>query len=103
VTTEALVRDALAGVTDPEYALSIVDLGLVYGVAVTDGVARVSITFTSIGCPGMDLILGDVDAAVRAVPGIRDVRCDVVWSPPWTAGRLSDRGRRVLAMYGVAT
>lgn len=101
MTTEARVREALAGVTDPEYALSIVDLGLVYGVEVLGDSARIAITFTSIGCPAIDLILGDAEAAVRAVPGIQDVRFDLVWSPPWTAARLSPRGRRVLAMYGV--
>ncbi len=102
MTTDARVWDALGGVTDPEYALSIVDLGLVYGVRVIEDTVRVTITFTSIGCPAMDMILGDADAAIRALPGARDVRFDVVWSPPWTAARLSARGRRVLAMYGVA-
>jgi metal-sulfur cluster biosynthetic enzyme len=101
VTTEARVWEALAGVSDPEYALSIVDLGLVYAVSVADGRARIAMTFTSIGCPAIDLMLGDADAAVRVVPGIREVRFDVVWSPPWTAERVSPRGRRVLAIYGV--
>jgi metal-sulfur cluster biosynthetic enzyme len=102
VPTDARIWEALGRVTDPEYALSIVDLGLVYDVRVADGAVRVAVTFTSIGCPAIDLILADAEAAIRAVPGVRDVRLDVVWAPPWTRERVSARGRRVLAMYGVA-
>ena len=99
---EARIWEALGRVTDPEYALSLVDLGLVYGVQVADGRVRVTVTFTSIGCPAIDMILEDAGAAIRAVPGVQDVRLDVVWTPPWTKDRISARGRRVLAMYGVA-
>jgi len=79
-----------------------VDLGMVYDVHAAAGAVTVVLTFTSIGCPAIDMILADADAAIRAVPGVRTVRLDVVWSPPWTKERISDRGRRVLAMYGVA-
>jgi metal-sulfur cluster biosynthetic enzyme len=103
VPTDARIWEALGQVTDPEYALSIVDLGLVYDVRVAEGAVGVTVTFTSIGCPAIDLILADAEAAIRAVPGVRDVRLDVVWTPPWTRERVSARGRRVLAMYGVAT
>jgi metal-sulfur cluster biosynthetic enzyme len=102
VPTEAGVREALGRVIDPEYALSILDLGLVYGVRVRDADVEVDVTFTSIGCPAIEMILEDAAAAVRAVPGVRDVRLDVVWDPAWTRERISPRGRRVLAMYGVA-
>jgi metal-sulfur cluster biosynthetic enzyme len=102
VPTDARIWEALAQVTDPEYALSIVDLGLVYDVRVAEGAVGVTVTFTSIGCPAIDMILADAEAAIRAVPGVRDVRLDVVWAPPWTRERVSARGRRVLAMYGVA-
>ena len=102
MATDARIWEALGRVTDPEYALSIVDLGLVYDVRVADGAVRVAVTFTSIGCPAIDMILEDAEAAIRAVPGVRDVRLDVVWTPPWTRERVSARGRRVLAMYGVA-
>ena len=99
--TDALVWDALQGVTDPEYPLSIVDLGMVYGVAVADGEVHVDMTFTSIGCPAIDMLLHDVREAVSAVPGVAGVSIDVVWDPPWTKDRISERGRRVLAVYGV--
>jgi phenylacetate-CoA oxygenase PaaJ subunit len=101
VPTEAGAWAALRRVTDPEYPLSIVDLGMVYDVRVEGGVVAVDITFTSIGCPAMDMIGDDIRDALREVPGVREVRIEVVWSPPWTKDRISDRGRKVLAMYGV--
>jgi phenylacetate-CoA oxygenase PaaJ subunit len=99
--TEALVWEALGGVTDPEYPLSIVDLGMVYGVRVQDGDVHVDLTFTSIGCPAIDMMVHDIREAVGALPAVVTVDVEVVWDPPWTKDRISDRGRRVLAMYGV--
>lgn len=101
MSTEARVWDALTRVIDPEYPLSIVDMGMVYAVHVSNGVARVTMTFTSIGCPAIEMILGDVQRALRDVPGVSEATLEVVWSPPWTKDRISDRGRKVLALYGV--
>jgi metal-sulfur cluster biosynthetic enzyme len=99
--TEAEVWSALSRVTDPEYPLSIVDLGMVYGVRLTGGTAHVTMTFTSLGCPAIEMLVSDAREAVGAVPGVAQVELDVVWSPPWTKDRISARGRQVLAMYGV--
>jgi phenylacetate-CoA oxygenase PaaJ subunit len=97
------VREALAGVTDPELPVSIVDLGMVYGIEVDDaGRVAIELTFTSIGCPAMDMLLEDVDLALRALPGVSDVAVDVVWSPPWTKARLTPRGRYALMAYGLS-
>lgn len=93
---------ALAAVTDPEYALSIVDLGLIYDVRMVEGGWRIVMTFTSIGCPAMEMILEDVREAVREVMEVGEVVIDVVWNPPWTRDRISPAGKKVLAMYGVA-
>lgn len=90
-------------VTDPEYALSIVDLGLIYDVRMADGRWRITMTFTSIGCPAMDMIIDDVRKTVEEVVEVGEVVVDVVWSPPWTRHRISPRGKQVLAMYGVAS
>ena len=99
--TEAEVWQALRQVTDPEYPLSIVDLGMVYGVRVDGGAVAVDMTFTSIGCPAIDMLVHDVREAVTAVPAVTAVTVGVVWDPPWSKDCISDRGRRVLAMYGV--
>lgn len=99
---EAAVREALRRVTDPEYAISIVDLGLIYDVQLADGGCRIAMTFTSIGCPAMEMIIEDVRKAALEVVKVGEVRVDVVWNPPWTRDRISPRGKQVLAMYGVA-
>ena len=103
--TEALeqrVWEALSRITDPEMPASLVDMGMVYRVAVTRGTAEIDLTFTSIGCPAMDMILDDVRAEVGAIPGIDRVELEVVWSPPWTKERLTTRGRILLRASGLA-
>jgi phenylacetate-CoA oxygenase PaaJ subunit len=101
-TREAEVWEALGRITDPEMPVSLVDMGMVYRVAVENGVAEIDLTFTSIGCPAMDMILDDVREAVGSLPGIESVRLDVVWSPPWTKERLTQKGRTLLHAFGLA-
>jgi phenylacetate-CoA oxygenase PaaJ subunit len=100
--TEEAVLQALEAVTDPELPVSIVDLGMVYGVGVEEGRVAIDLTFTSMGCPAMDMLLEDVDRALRALPGVTAVTIDVVWSPPWTKARLTPRGRHALMAYGLS-
>lgn len=100
--TEAAIWRALATITDPEMPVSLVDMGMVYGVVVLEGVVRIDLTFTSIGCPAMDMILADVREAVGAIPGVTRVDVEVVWSPPWTKERLTPRGRTLLLAHGLA-
>lgn len=99
--TETRVWQALERVTDPEYPLSIVDLGLVCGVRTEGDTVRIALTFTSIGCPAIEMMVDDVRQAVAVLPGVARVDVDVVWNPPWTRDRISPRGRKVLALYGV--
>lgn len=99
--TEALVREALLRVSDPEYPMSIVDLGLIYDVRLVDRVAHVEMTFTSIGCPAMEMIVEDIHAEVGPIPGIDRVEVEVVWGPPWTKDNITPRGRRALVACGV--
>ena len=99
--TERDLWVALERVGDPEYPMSIVDLGLVYGVRVDGAEAHVELTFTSIGCPAIDMIVDDVREAAHTVSGLDAVHVEVVWSPPWTRDRITGRGRRVLAAHGV--
>lgn len=101
-TLEQRVWEALSRITDPEMPASLVDMGMVYRVAVTRGTAEIDLTFTSIGCPAMDMILDDVRAAVGAIQGIDKVALEVVWSPPWTKERLTTRGRILLRASGLA-
>jgi metal-sulfur cluster biosynthetic enzyme len=88
------IERALHQVVDPEVALTIVDVGLVYGVSVTDDRLHVRLTMTSAACPVTGLIVEDVEAALDRVapPGVH-VAVEVVWEPAWTPDRMSARGR----------
>lgn len=94
---------ALHEVADPEFPISIVDLGLVYGVGVGDGTVTVRLTFTATACPCMDFIKWDVRERLLEEEGFEEVRIEEVWDPPWTTGRITERGREVLERAGVAT
>ena len=96
----AEVRNALADVQDPEYPVSLVDLGLVRDVKVSRGKATVAIAYCSLGCPCIDLIEQDVRERLLQLEGIDDV--DVVESyEPWTRGWISANGLERLRRAGV--
>ena len=84
------VRQALKTVQDPEAGMSIVDLGLVYGIRTEPGKVQVEMTMTSPACPVAPYIVDESTAAIRAVaPAGTDVQVDLVWEPPWTPDRMS--------------
>lgn len=88
---------ALASVVDPEVALNIVDVGLVYGVTLDAERAHVRLTMTSPACPVADVVISDVEAALDAVvPPELTIAVELVWEPPWTPERLSANARRFL-------
>ena len=88
------IEHALRRVVAPEVAMTIVDVGLVYGVTIDDARAHVSITMTSAACPVTDLILEEVEAELaRVVAPQRQVEVELVWEPPWTTDRMSERAK----------
>jgi metal-sulfur cluster biosynthetic enzyme len=70
-------------VNDPEISMSIVDLGLVYGVEYDNGDVLVTMTLTSPGCPLGPVIRGEAYAKLKELPGVKDVDVQIVWNPPW--------------------
>lgn len=94
--------DALRAVPDPEMAISIVDMGLVVAAERVGATAHVTLTYTAMGCPAMQMIEEDVRAALLALPGIGAVEIETVWLPVWTKSRLSAEGRDALMLQGVA-
>ena len=88
------VKMALRKVKDPDLSLNIVDLGLIYDIAVDEaGAVRVDVSLTSPGCPSGPQIMGDAERAIRAVPGVSDVAINLVWAPMWTPERIEPRVR----------
>lgn len=105
--TTASVRDtslleALRDIEDPELPISIVDLGLVVDLREDAGHVDVQLTFTSMGCPGMEMILDDVRERLLREPDVRDVAIEVVWHPIWTKDRVSEDGKMALRAAGIS-
>ena len=96
MVTEEQVFEALREVYDPELGVNVVDLGLVYGVAVTDNVVDVSMTMTTPGCPMHEAITEGAHMAVAQLPGVREVCIQVVWFPQWEPSMMSDAARHEL-------
>ncbi|MGH7541937.1 MAG: metal-sulfur cluster assembly factor [Gemmatimonadota bacterium] len=98
-------RRALYEVADPEFPISLVDLGLVYDVAAdeTEGRVTVTLSFTATACPCMEFIRWDVRERLLEETGVRHVEIETTWDPPWTSGRISERGREILRRAGVST
>jgi metal-sulfur cluster biosynthetic enzyme len=94
--TEETVRDALNLVEDPELMMGIVDLGLVYEVAIDRGKVRVVYTLTSMGCPVGPWIAEQVDMTLRGIDGVEDVETELVFSPPWSPELMSDDAKFAL-------
>lgn len=91
------VVQALTRVVDPEVALSIVDVGLVYGVHIDETKAHVTMTMTSAACPVADLIIEEAENELdRVLPPEMGIDVELVWEPPWTAERMSERARRFM-------
>ena len=83
VLNEVLVREALKDVFDPELRMSIMELGLIYDVAISDGTVNVVYTLTSPGCPLGPVIDGQIQDVLMDLPGVKDVISQLTFSPPW--------------------
>jgi metal-sulfur cluster biosynthetic enzyme len=93
----ATIDAALRRVVDPEMGLDIVGLGLVYGVEASAPQVKVALTMTSAACPVAELIIDDIVAEVAdALGNGADVRCELVWEPPWTPERMSPAARSAM-------
>lgn len=97
----ARLWQALHQVEDPEFPMSIVDMGLVVDIQKTGRTVHVKLTFTSMGCPCMDMIIEDTRTCLLQEPDVAEVEIEVVWSPVWSKQRISERGQEIMLMQGV--
>jgi len=96
MVTEDAVKLALRRVKDPEINLNIIDLGLVYTIAIDGSKVTVDMTLTSPGCPsGAELISG-AEQELRSVPGVEEGVVNLVWTPTWSPDRIEPRIRTYL-------
>jgi FeS assembly SUF system protein len=85
---------ALKTCFDPEIPVNIFELGLIYGIDISpDNVVKIRMTLTSPACPVAGTLPGDVQAKVKAVPGVSAAQVEVVWEPVWTPERMSEAAR----------
>jgi metal-sulfur cluster biosynthetic enzyme len=96
MATREEVLEILRQVEDPELGMDIVDLGLVYEVAVEDSTAKIIYSLTSMGCPAGPLIAQDIDSTARQVEGIDEVELELTFDPPWTPEKMSDDAKFIL-------
>jgi FeS assembly SUF system protein len=93
------VIEALRTVYDPEIPVNIVELGLIYDLLVTkEGVVYVEMTLTTPACPVAGAMPGQVKDAVASVPGVKDARVKLVWTPPWSKERMSEEAMLELGL-----
>ncbi len=93
------VVESLREIYDPEIPVNIYDLGLIYGVDITeDGHAVVTMTLTTPHCPVAESMPGEVELRVGSVPGVGSAEVNLVWDPPWDPAKMSDEAKLELGM-----
>ena len=101
VSTEA-IRNSLKQCMDPEVPLNIVDMGLIYGIDVSpSNDVNIKMTMTTQGCPLHDTLVQDVTRYTKKVPGVNNVKVDIVWDPPWTMDKMTDEAKQILKGTGI--
>ena len=86
---------------DPEVPLSIVDMGLIYGIDVTENNdVNIKMTMTTKGCPLHETMVDDVKRYAKKVSGVNNVDVEIVWDPPWTMDKMSDEAKAKMKTMG---
>src|SRR5438445_11962425 len=96
VLTVGRVMDVILNCYDTEIPVNIVDLGLVYGVAIDKDTVKVRMTLTAMGCPASAYLSHQVKELVEKIPGVKHANVDIVWDPPWTPDKMSSAARERL-------
>jgi len=98
VLSEQRVWDQLRLCFDPEIPVNIVDLGLVYDVAVREGTVDVKMTLTAPGCHLGGQITSDIQSKLLALEPVEEANVELVWDPPWHQSMISSAGRKALGL-----
>ena len=95
------IRASLKQCMDPEIPISIVDLGLIYGIDISEkNDVNIKMTMTTKGCPLHDTMVDDVKRYTRKVDGVNNVNVDIVWDPPWSMDKISDEAKSLMKNMG---
>ncbi|MFD1360838.1 metal-sulfur cluster assembly factor [Lentibacillus salinarum] len=93
--------DALKEVMDPEFPISVVDMGLIYEINQDNTTLHVKMTYTSTGCACMHWIESDIRDRLLEEDNVENVEINVVWEPAWTVDNLTEEGKKQLRRWGV--
>ena len=96
--TESEVYEVLRECYDPEIPVNLVDLGLIYGVAIENKIVNVTMTLTAPGCQMGMMITQEIQDKLLGIPGCRDANVELVWEPPWTPQKMSEEARKRLGI-----
>ena len=95
------IRTSLKQCMDPEVPLSIVDMGLIYGINVNDNNdVDIKMTMPTQGCPLHETMVDDVKRYTKKVSGVNNVNVEIVWDPPWTMDKMSDDAKAMMKKMG---
>ena len=105
MVSEEQVRASLKQCMDPEIPISIVDLGLIYDISISEkNDVDIKMTMTTKGCPLHDTMVDDVKRYTRKISGVNNVNVDIVWDPPWSMDKISDEAKSMMKnMAGQST
>ncbi len=96
---EMKIIDALETCFDPEIPVNIYELGLVYGIEISDSAdVTIKMTLTAPNCPVAASLPAEVESKVKAVEGVKSARVELVWDPAWNPGRMSESAKLQLGM-----
>ena len=88
------IEDSLKQCMDPEVPLNIVEMGLIYGIDVTENNdVNIKMTMTTQGCPLHETLIQDATRYAKKVPGVNNVKIDIVWEPPWSMDKMTEEGK----------
>lgn len=98
--SEEMVIEALSTVYDPEIPLNVYDLGLIYAIRILneDGIVEIDMTLTSPNCPSIESLPSEVEEKVGSIDGVKDVRLQIIWDPPFSIDMMSDEARLTLGL-----
>jgi metal-sulfur cluster biosynthetic enzyme len=92
------VIEVLRECYDPEIPVNIVDLGLIYDIAIKPARVDIKMTLTALGCPMAAEVMSDVRDHLLTLPGITDAGVDIVYEPVWSPERMTEEARWELGM-----
>ncbi len=91
------IRNSLKYCMDPEIPINVVDMGLIYEITLSDNNdVNIKMTMTTHGCPLHETLVNDVIRFTKKVPGVNNVKVDIVWDPPWSIDKMSNEAKSIL-------